>query len=196
MGAPDQRGAALLDVVFSAGLVAVLSGIAIPAWVATRQQGAARASARFVAARLQQARVEALKRNVNVALRFDPEDPDRFAIFADGDDDGVLESDVTSGIDRRIVAEQRLSDFTGQVSLRIWQDVPEPESGTVLTAGSDPLRIGSTNFVSFSPMGSSTSGTLYLSSPSGPQTAVRILGATGRMRVLRFNPARRQWDEE
>ena len=196
MGAPDQRGAALIDVVISAGLVAVLSGIAIPAWVATRQSGATRASARFVAARLQQARVEALKRNVSVALRFDPEDLDRFAIFADGDDDGVLESDVTSGIDRRIVPEQRLSDFTGQVSLRIWQDVPEPETGTVLTAGSDPLRIGSSNFVSFSPMGSSTSGTLYLASPSGPQTAVRILGATGRMRVLRFNPARRQWDEE
>jgi hypothetical protein len=43
MGAPAARGAALIDVVFTAGLVAVLSGIAIPLWHSARQHGAARA---------------------------------------------------------------------------------------------------------------------------------------------------------
>lgn len=196
MGGPNHRGAALIDVVFSAGLVAVLSGIAIPVWQTTRHQGAARAGARYLAARLQQVRVEALKRNVNVALRFDPTDLDHFAIYADGDADGVSEGDIASGTDPAIVSERRLSDFVNAVGLRIRDDVPDPESGAVLPAGSDPLRIGRSTLVSFSPLGSATSGTLYLAGPAGPQMAVRILGATGRMRVLRFDPARRQWAEE
>jgi hypothetical protein len=188
----NQRGAALIDVVFTAALVAVLSGIAIPMWHATRQQGEARAGARYVAARLQQIRIEALKRNVAVAVRIDPTDLDRIGVYADGDGDGVLESDIDRGIDRLIEPESRLSDHT-PIALRIAQDVPEPDTGTLLTAGSDPLRIGRSALVSFSPLGSATGGTLYLAGTTGPQMAVRILGATGRIRVLRFDAASRQW---
>jgi type II secretory pathway pseudopilin PulG len=196
MGAPIERGAALIDVVFTVGLVAVLSGIAIPTWQTTRQQGAARAAARYVAARLQNARVEALKRNVSVAVRFNPDDLDRFVVYADGDGDGVLETDITAGVDTPIVGERRWSEFTSAISLRIRDDVPEPDTGTALAANADPLRIGSSNLVSFNPLGSATSGTLYLAGDAGPQMAVRILGATGRIRVLRFVISEQQWIEE
>jgi hypothetical protein len=192
MGAPGQRGAALLDVVFTAGLVAVLSGIAIPTWHATREQRVARAGARFVAQRLQHVRIEALKRNVCVALRIDPDDFDRVGVFADGDGDGVVESDIARGIDVPIEPDARLSHYT-DVTLRLARTVPEPETGEVLSAGSDPVRIGRSALLTFSPLGTATSGTLYLAATSGPQMAVRILGATGRTRVLQFDPASRQW---
>jgi hypothetical protein len=178
--------------VFTAGLVAVLSGIAIPMWNATRHQTAARAGARYVAARLQQVRLEALKRNVTVALRIDPTDLDRIGIYADGDGDGVLQSDIDRGTDPLIEGESRLSDYT-TIPLRIAQDVPEPDTGTPLPAGSDPLRFGRSALIAFSPLGSATGGTLYLAGTKGPQMAVRILGATGRTRVLRFDVASRQW---
>jgi type II secretory pathway pseudopilin PulG len=192
MGAPGERGAALIDVVFTVGLMAVLSGIAIPALHATRQYAAARAGARYVAARLQHVRIEALKRNVAVALRIDPDDLDRLGVYADGDGDGVLESDIVRGIDRPIEPEGRLSNYT-DVALRIARDVPEPETGAALAAGSDPLRIGQTALISFSPFGTATSGTIYLSANAGPQMAIRILGATGRTRVLQFDTATGQW---
>ncbi len=175
--------------------MAVVSGIAVPLWQHTRQQGVARAGATFVAARLQHVRMEALKRNVAVALRFNPDDLDRFAVYADGDGDGVLESDIDRGTDPMIEPERRLSDYTGRLGLRIRQDVPEPDTGTMLAAGSDPLRIGRSTILAFSPLGSGTSGTVYLAGDSGPQMAVRILGATGRMRVLRFDVASRRWCE-
>jgi hypothetical protein len=195
MGAAAERGAALIDVVFTAGLVAVLSGIAIPMWHATRQQSAARAGARYVATQLQQIRIEALKRNVAVALRIDPDDLDRIGVYADGDGDGVLQSDIDRGTDVAIEPERHLSDYTSIV-LRIAQEVPEPGTGTVLPAGSDPLRIGRSSLLSFSPLGSGTSGTLYLAGTEGPQMAVRLMGATGRTRVLRFDGATRQWRED
>jgi hypothetical protein len=48
------------------------------------------------------------------------------------------------------------------------------------------LRIGRGNIVSFSPLGSSTTGTLYLSNDYGLVYAVVILGSTGRVRVARY----------
>jgi hypothetical protein len=196
MGAPEERGAALIDVVFTAGLVAVLSGIAIPAWLTTREYAAQRAGARYIAARLQDARIQSLKRNVIVALRFDPGDLDRFALYLDGDGDGVLTGDILSGTDRLIGAEHRWSAYTSAVKLLVRDDVPEPETGSPLAAGSDPLRVGSSTLVSFSPVGSCTSGTIYLAGSSGPQMAVRLLGSTGRLRVLRYDSARRRWSED
>jgi type II secretory pathway pseudopilin PulG len=193
--ATAERGAALVDILAAVGLVAVLSGIAIPTWSATRQQAAARAGARYLATRLQQVRIEALKRNVTVALRIDPSDLDRLGVYADGDGDGVLESDITRGIDRLIEPEARLSDFTS-VGLRVVRDVPEPETGTLLAAGSDALRTGSSSLVSFSPLGTATSGTLYLAAETGPQMAIRILGVTGRLRILRYDAAARQWRDD
>ena len=69
------------------------------------------------------------------------------------------------------------------------------ESGyvTSLEPGSDPLRIGRTALVTFSPLGSSSSGTLYVAAHRGPQMAIRLYGASGRVRVLMFDTRSGQW---
>jgi Tfp pilus assembly protein FimT len=187
------RGAALIDLVFTCGLIATLAGIAIPAVHATRDRDAARMAARYLADRLHAIRVDALRRNVTVAIRFDPTEVGRFGPYADGDGDGVLQGDIDRGTDHSLAPEARLADFFQNVSFRIRQDVPDPDGSGTLPADSDPVRIGSSNLLSFSPLGSATSGTLYLSGESGPQMAVRVLGSTGRVRVLSFDVASRQW---
>jgi len=62
-----------------------------------------------------------------------------------------------------------------------------------LNAGDDPLRIGNTALVAFSPTGTATSGTMYVAARHGPQMAIRVFGATGRVRVLTFDAQARQW---
>jgi hypothetical protein len=47
--------------------------------------------------------------------------------------------------------------------------------------------------LSFGPSGGATSGTLYVRGAGAQQYAVRILGATGRSRVLRFDFLARRW---
>ena len=49
--------------------------------------------------------------------------------------------------------------------------------------------------MSFTPIGTATSRTLYLRGRDGSQYSVRVLGATGRTRVLRYVPATHQWIE-
>ena len=192
----SARGAALIDFVVACGLAGVIAAIAVPAVHASRDRDAARVAARYVAHRLQMVRLDALRRNACVAIRFDPVDVGRFGVYADGDGDGVLQADIDRGIDRVVSPEARLADLFATVAFRIPNDVPDPDAGTTLPANSDPLRLGPSNFMSFSPLGSTTSGTLYLSAPTGPQMAIRIMGATGRTRILWFDAASRQWHEE
>lgn len=192
----SARGAALIDVIFTCGLAAVIAGIAIPSLHATRERDAARTAARYLANRLHMARIEALRRNANVSIRFDPEDLGQIAAFVDGDGDGVLQRDIDDGVDTSLGLDAHITQLFPRVSIAIAATIPEPDGSGVLTAGSDPVRIGSSNLLSFSPLGSATSGSIYLVARGGLQLCVRVLGATGRMRVLWFEPASQSWRQE
>lgn len=187
-------GVAIVDLVCALGLAAVLGAMSVPSLDAWLDRDRARLSARYLAAVLHQARTEALKRNVQVAVRFGAADQGfAFVLVADGNDNGVLEADIEAGLDVPLGASDRLSDHFRATSLRVVDDVPAVEGGEVVARGSDPLRIGSSSFVSFSPLGTSSSGTIFVAGESPPQAAVRILGVTGRLRVLWFDPVGRAW---
>ena len=55
------------------------------------------------------------------------------------------------------------------------------------------MRIGRSRILTFTPIGTATSGTLYLRGRGSIQFAVRVLGATGRTRVLRYDARLRKW---
>src|SRR5918993_920835 len=192
----SSRGAALIDVIFTCGVLGVLCAIAIPTFQATRDRDAARTAARYLANRLHVARLEAVRRNTYVSLRFDPDDVGRIGVFVDGDGDGVRQSDIDANIDRALGPDSHINELFSSVSLRIAAAVREPDDSGTLDAGSDPIRIGSSNLLSFSPLGSATSGTIYLAARSGPQLCVRVLGATGRTRVMSFDVVSQLWQQE
>lgn len=189
----DARGAALIDLLFSCSLIAVLAAIAIPSLQGSQEREATRLAARHLADQFSRLRVEAVRRNRAVALRLDPDDLGRYASYVDGDGDGVRQSDIDRGIDPPLDAESHLAEHFATVTLRVASTVPAPDGSGEIAAGSDPVRIGNTNFVSFSPLGSSTSGTIYLAGRDGSQMCVRLLGATGRLRVLWFDRASATW---
>jgi glutamate synthase domain-containing protein 3 len=60
-------------------------------------------------------------------------------------------------------------------------------------AGSDPVRLGASNLLSFTPLGTATSGSVFVRGRDGSQFAIRVLGATGRVRVQRFVVHSRTW---
>ena len=87
----------------------------------------------------------------------------------------------------------RLADAFAGVRFAIVEDVPAIDGGAAgLAAGDDPVRLGSA-ILAFAPTGSATSGTLYLASADRRQFAVRILGATGRVRIFEFERATARW---
>jgi len=193
---PRARGAALIDLIFTCGLIAVLAAMVVPSLHASRERDAVRLAARHLATTLQMIRVEAVRRNRFVAMRFDPDDLGRYAAYMDGDGDGVLQADINAGVDVPLEPAAHLADVFATVSLRVAQDLPVPDGAGVIAADSDPIRIGNTNLVSFSALGSSTSGTIYLAARDGSQMCIRLLGTTGRIRVLWFDRASGAWRQD
>ena len=192
----SETGATLVDLVAACAVTAILAAVSIPSVQAARERDEPRMAARYLAQRLQLLRVHAVRRNRMVAMRFDPDLIGRMTPYVDGDGDGVLQGDIDRGIDTPIETPGQLSDFFAGVSLLLRTDVPAPDGSGLLTGGSDPVRIGSTNFLSFSPLGSATSGTIYLAARAGPQMCVRVLGGTGRVRVMWFDRASGTWRQD
>jgi Tfp pilus assembly protein FimT len=189
-------GAVLVDLVAACGVMAVVAAVTLPAIQVSREREEPRMAARFVAQRLQALRLQALRRNRMVAMRFDPDDLGRIGTYVDGDGDGVLERDIEIGTDLTLEAEAHLADYFSGTSFRVRSTVPSPDTTAIVAEGSDPIRIGSSNLLSFSPLGSATSGTIYLAAGAGPQMCVRVLGATGRIRVLWFDSASVTWRQD
>jgi hypothetical protein len=55
------------------------------------------------------------------------------------------------------------------------------------------VQLGGSSLLSFTPSGTSTSGTIYILGRDGSQFAVRVLGVTGRVRLLRLDTASEEW---
>jgi type II secretory pathway pseudopilin PulG len=182
----------MIELLAAAAAAIILAAVSVPAIGSQRAALQTAAAARHLASLMHTTRAEALARGVHVALVFQASALDfRFAAFADGNWDGVRSADITAGIDRQVSAWVRLGDQFSGVRFGIIPGATDPESGTAL-AGS-PLKIGGSGVLSFGPGGGATSGTLYVRGPASEQYAIRLLGTTGRSRVLRFNVADRRW---
>jgi type II secretory pathway pseudopilin PulG len=183
------QGFAAIELLFVAAVVTTVSGIALPPLLRGLDDHRAAGAARYVATRLQKARMEAILRSTAVAVRF--ADSGEFATFVDGNRNGVLSADIRDGIDPPIGASERLEPNFAGVVFGTVPGLPAVDSGG-LPPGADPIHLGSSNIASFSPVGTSSSGSVYIRSRTR-QLVVRIYGDTGKTRILGFDDRSRQW---
>jgi len=183
----------LIELVFVVGLAATLGAAAVPQLLTSLDDIRAAAAARYLAGRLQLAKMEAVGRGRSVALRFVRSGGSfSFAAYADGNRDGVRSHDIQEGIDWLLQGSERLPDRFAGVDFGALTGLPPADpSGTA--PGADPIRLGSSDMVSFSPLGTSTTGTLYLKGRRDAQYAVRVFGETGKARTLKFNRRSGEW---
>jgi hypothetical protein len=182
----------LLELVFVTGMAVTASAVAVPQYLAALDDFRTAGAARYVSARLQRARMEAVLRSAEVALRFTPAGTGyTYEAYVDGNRNGVLARDILRSIDHPIGATERLSaQFTG-VDFGAIPKLPGIDGGT--PPGSDPIRLGAGNTASFSAAGTSSAGTVYIRGRRDSQYAVRIFGDTGKTRLLKFDRATWQW---
>ena len=115
-------------------------------------------------------------RSSYVALRFEETASGiAFRMYLDGNGNGIRAADIAANVDPPLDSPMLLSDQFPGVAIAV--------SGS---AGSDPVRLGSTNILSFTPLGTSTTGSIYVRGREQSQYVVRILGTTGRTRIQRF----------
>ena len=143
----------------------------------------ARAAARYLAHQCALARVKAAVGMRAVAIRFTERGDDYdIQMFVDGNRNGVLTVDIARGIDVKVTDPSRLgADFPG---VRI---------GIIPELDGRPVRLGGSMLLSFSPVGTATSGSIFVVGRDGAQFAIRVLGGTARTRLQRYLPERGAW---
>jgi len=181
--------------VFAASLTLVMAAIAVPVVGGTMERENTIVGAHYLTAQLQYARLAALRRSRSVAVRIELiGERTQLRLYADGNGNGVLQRDIDRGIDAALTPQVWLDEHTRDISLRVNQTVTDVGGSSTIEPGDDPLRIGNTSLLAFSPLGSATGGTLYVAAHRGPQMAIRVFGATGRVRVLMFDAQTRLWN--
>ena len=186
---PGQRGLTLVELLFTISILATLTAIAISLTSAAIAELRTANAVRYLEGRIMNARMEAVKRSTAVALRFEPFEPDYiYTAYVDGNGNGIRTIDIERGVDWRLTASERLGDNFPGVRFGLADGVPDLDG----VANPEGVRIGSARILTMSANGTATSGTLYVKG-KGRQFAVRVLGATGRTRVLRYDTGVQRW---
>jgi hypothetical protein len=189
-------GYSLTELAVTAGVVATVAAIAVPAVDAGLDEARTAGAARYLSARLADARMEAIQRSTEVAMRFSSSGHGySYSVYLDGNHNGVLARDVQDGLDRQIRGEESLSNHFRNVEFGTLPGLPAIDAGGA-PPGNDPVRCGASNSLSFGPLGTSSSGTVYLLGRSRSQYAVRVFGGSAKIRVYRFDWRSNRWSPQ
>jgi type II secretory pathway pseudopilin PulG len=187
------RGYSLIELAFAMGIIATLGGIAVPQTSSSLEAYRGAAAARYLSGRMQRARMEAIARSAEVGLRFVQDATGcTFTTYRDSNRNGILTHDIAAGIDPQIDPPERIADSFQGVDVGVLPGLPAVDSGSA-PPGTDPLKLGVSNILAFSPTGTSSSGSVYLLGRGRQQFVVRVYGETGKTRVLKFNARINQW---
>ena len=179
-----NRGFSLVEMVISIAVLLIMLAVGLPLFRARFADAHLLGAARQFESRFRLAYSIAVRSGVYTAIRFERLENGGvlYAVYADGNGNGVLSADIKKGKDRLIEGPLALTGGAPGVWVGFNPGVPElpPEHGIL---SGDPVRFGVSDMLSFSPLGTATPGTFYLAGDHA-QAAVRVNGGTARVRLM------------
>jgi hypothetical protein len=191
----SSRGASVVGLTIVLVLATFGFLAAAPSVTNLQESVAIRSAAGEATTALWRARAHALARNVHVGVKF-RKNGDRYewALYRDGNGNGVRTAEIARGVDRPLGLA--IPWARRDVRPGIFTDirVPDPGNpGSYLDRPEDPIRFNSSDICSFSPVGESTPGSIYLSDGRNRMAVVRVLGRTAKVRVLYYRRGEKSW---
>src|SRR5437899_284034 len=123
-------GYSLLELVFAAGLVVTVSGMAAPQLLSGLDDHRTAGAARYISARMQRARMDAVMRSVEVAIQFTQTGSGyTYAAYRDGNRNGVRTRDIQTGADPPVGWAERVRDHSSAVGLCVRAGLPAVDAG-------------------------------------------------------------------
>jgi len=147
---------------------------------------------------LRLARSYAVRHSTKVGVKFRPgaEMGTTYTLFRDGDGDGVRTADIDSGVDPAIGPPQQLAHF-GSFARFGFPPGPAPrdpsDPSKRLDRLDDPIRFNRSDIASFSHLGGSTPGSLYLTDGRYLLSVVRVFGRTGKVKIMQYDQETEEW---
>jgi len=190
-------GFSLVELLAALILLGLGAALLFPA-AADRLAGSrASAAAREMAMTLHALRFRSVAGNASHGLLFEQDASGwHWFVVRDANGNGLSTAEVRSGTDLTLSGPHRVADrvqgiYPGFPPAPRLPRIP-PRSGALTDLG-DPLQFGRSNLVAFSPYGTASSGTLYLTDGRHALRAVVLFGPTARVRVWRLDTREGRW---
>lgn len=177
------RGFSLVESVVVIGIGLTMAAIALPVYRSMYADAHLVGAGQSFRTQFRLAASMAVRSNAYTAIRFEKRGEEFwYAVYRDGNHNGVRAVDIASGRDVRVSGPFPLTGGAPSVRVGINPGVPAvpPDSGTL---EGDPIQFGRSDTLSFSPLGTATPGSFYLAGDSA-QAAVRVTPGTARVRLL------------
>jgi prepilin-type N-terminal cleavage/methylation domain-containing protein len=189
-----RNGYTLIELLIVVAIIGLFVGIVAPAWVTMQRRAALRNASGQLRGIFNLARSRAAMRGMSSGVKFFEAGGEwRFAIYDDGDGDGVRNDDIDRRVDRRVTLPRRVLPESGIVSIGLLRRTIKDPDGDRLLPTQSPVHFNRSTICSFSPLGQSTPGTIYITDRDEQLFAVRVWGTTARVRTLRYDAASRRW---
>ena len=184
------RGFSLVEALITLAILGILLAFTVPLLAETVARERLLAASLQTAVQFRALRQRAVSEGCSFGLRFVAAGSSwSYTLYRDGNGNGIRTADILAGKDRLLEGpDDPATRFEGiRIGLPA-ASVPQipPGSGSIAAAG-DPVKFGNTDLVSFSPSGSVSGGTLYLTDGTRV-AAVVVYGPTGRIRLHRYDP--------
>jgi len=190
-----QRGQSLGEAMCVIALVAMFAAITVPAFISMNRRKAVQAVADELRGVFRSMRAQAIARSRNVGVRFARNGAEwQYAMYDDGDGDGIRSDDIRRNVDPLIAGPVRLASHQRIAKIAL---PPEPivdPDGDDLEPDDEPVQFNRSTICSFSPLGAATPGSIYLTDGGGSVWCLRVYGATARIRLLRYDARRKKWE--
>ena len=189
-----QRGYSLAEILTVIAVIGVIVAAAVPAFFTLQRRAALRSAAAQLRVIFHENRSRAIARGRNCGMKFVLIGGRwHFAVYDDGDGDGVRNDDIKSGRDRLVAPPRVVFRESRAVSIGLLSVAIKDPDGDPLPPTKSPVAFNQSAICSFSPIGESTPGTIYLTEGGRELYAVRVYGATAKIRMLRYVRQTKRW---
>ena len=189
-----SSGYTLIEILTVIVIMGTIFVIVVPAFAEMRRRMALRAASSELRAIFHLARMRAITRGRNCGLKFATTSGQwRFAIYDDGDGDGVRNDDIAKGIDKLVHPPRVILRESRIVTIGLLSEKIKDPDGDPLPPTKSPVHFNSSAICSFSPLGESTPGTIYITDRNRGLWCVRVYGASAKVRTLRWDPDAKRW---
>jgi hypothetical protein len=192
-----EAGFSAPELILAMTVAASLVAVAAPGALQLRSALAVRSAAGEVRSALYRARAQAIARCRNVGVKF-RKNGNRYewALYVDGNGNGIRTAEIASGIDRPLGIVIPWSRNDVLPGILTGTRVPDPSNpGHTLDRPDDPIRFNLSDICSFSEVGESTPGSVYLWDGHDRMAVVRVFGRTAKIRTLYYRRGEKEWKQ-
>jgi Tfp pilus assembly protein FimT len=193
----SAAGFSIAELLVALAAIAIVASLGLPELFRATEQTRLGLGAGEIASSLHLTRVYAIRHSANVAIKFQAEgDGVSYALFRDGDGDGVRTADIEHGVDPQVEPWRRLTHLGRGVGFGFPPGPlpPDPTSGRAIGGSrDDPIRFNNSDLASFSASGTATPGSVYLTDGRRGLIVVRVTNLSGRVRTMRWDRDRGAW---